>query len=391
MTVEIQDRCLQPSPPTLTRNGTESADRTDHADAGLSQIDGAGPMGRFITSLRAARPLFVCVAAHTDVSSIPGISAAGASTELIPFTPAADLEALAFGRPRCLGTVPSNPLGPPGPALITRAALALASIPWLAITIGLPIPPAIEALTLPHAPGARIDLYPGVTDASAIFDRGIALGASLAERGQPLIIAETVPGGTTTAMAVLRALGLPDRVSSSAAGDVHVLKANLVSRALARARLSSGARALEVVAEVGDPMQPLVAGMLFGAVPTTSVLLAGGTQMAAVLALTQRLETELGRRLDRSRVLLGTTPWVAQDPYADLRGILRASGGWAAATPTLDFSRMRCLPLRAYEQFLVKEGVGAGGAALGALARGTGLKALHAEIDAQYQQLLSPQ
>jgi NaMN:DMB phosphoribosyltransferase len=47
--------------------------------------------GRGLASrLDGLRPLFACVIAWTDTARIPGLSAAGASPELIPFTAAAD-------------------------------------------------------------------------------------------------------------------------------------------------------------------------------------------------------------------------------------------------------------------------------------------------------------
>src|SRR3954467_14944147 len=77
---------------------------------------------------RWQRPAFCCVLAHTDTCVVPGISAAGMSEELRPLTPAADAEVVLLGAPRCLPLLPSNPLGAPGPAGITRAALGLASM-----------------------------------------------------------------------------------------------------------------------------------------------------------------------------------------------------------------------------------------------------------------------
>jgi len=55
----------------------------------------------------------------------------------------------------------------------------------------------------------------------------------------------------------------------------------------------------------------------------------------------------------------------------------------------LDFSQSRHMGLRAYEQFLVKEGVGAGGACIAALlATDTSVEQLEAQIDAVYDDLL---
>jgi uncharacterized protein (TIGR00303 family) len=356
--------------------------------SGITAVSSPELVGPFLDRFRSTQPLFACVAAHTDTSSIPGISSAGASLELIPWTPAADLEALLRGRPVSLPTVPSNPLGPPGPALITRSALALAGIPWLPITIGLPIRPAIATLEIGHGPGGRIDLDRGLADSHALFTAGQRLGATLVRTHNALVIAETVPGGTTTAMAVLRALGSHHAVSSSSAEDTSSIKQLVVDKALQRASLRPNAAVFEVLNAVGDPMQPFVIGMVCSAAREVPVILAGGTQMAAVLAVVDRLE-QSPPRFPRSNVLLATTPWVARDPLSDLQGILNDRGGWAGAIAELDFSASECLPLRAYERRLVKEGVGAGGACVAALALGrASLAELHREIDAEYLALL---
>src|SRR5207237_7596280 len=82
----------------------------------------------FATRWAGQRPAFCCVLAHTDTCLIPGVSAAGISEELRPYTPAADAEVVLLGAPRCLLRLPSNPLGAAGPSGITRAALQLADI-----------------------------------------------------------------------------------------------------------------------------------------------------------------------------------------------------------------------------------------------------------------------
>ena len=357
---------------------------------GLSPVSRPDLVEPFLQRFRQTQPLFVCVAAHTDTSSIPGLSSAGASLDLIPWTPAADLEALMHGRPISLATVPSNPLGPPGPALITRAALALSKMPWLPISIGLRERPSVTTFEIDHASGGCIDVEPGVADSRSLFVSGQKLGATLAREHNALVIAETVPGGTTTAMAVLRALGCWLRVSSSSADDTLAIKRTVVDSALIRSQLAPDADVFEILDAVGDPMQPFVMGMLCATARDVPVILAGGTQMAALLALIQRLEQQGSLSIPRSYVLLATTPWVARDPNADLVGILGDCGGWAGAIPDLDFSTMECVHLRAYEQLLVKEGVGAGGACVAALAlECTSLRGLHREIDAQYLALLS--
>jgi NaMN:DMB phosphoribosyltransferase len=86
--------------------------------------------------------------------------------------------------------------------------------------------------------------------------------------------------------------------------------------------------------------------------------------MAAVLALVVALARENGDSLDLDRIGIATTSWVARDPTADLAGIVAQIADVPVFASDLDFSRSRHVPLRCYEDFLVKEGVGAGAAAV---------------------------
>src|SRR5947209_16028003 len=96
----------------------------------------------FAERFRGARPSFLCVLGHTDTCLIPGVSSAGVSPELRPLTPAADAEVVHLGRPVCLPELPSNPLGAPGPAGITRAALQCADLRASFVGAGLRVWPA---------------------------------------------------------------------------------------------------------------------------------------------------------------------------------------------------------------------------------------------------------
>src|ERR1700720_1501850 len=95
----------------------------------------------FADRWRQSRPAFCCVLAHTDTCLIPGVSAAGVSEALRPLTPAAHAEVVNLGSPRCLPALPSNPLGAPGPAGITRAALQVANIEAIFVGAGLRVWP----------------------------------------------------------------------------------------------------------------------------------------------------------------------------------------------------------------------------------------------------------
>lgn len=352
------------------------------------------PAGRaLVDRLRGCKPLFACVIAHTDICELPGISAAGATPELRRYTAAADVEVLHHGRPLCIPDVPINPLGPPSPVVITAAAVRLASLPYRIISAGLKVLPDTPLDELGTDCGRDIRTGPAVPGARELFSRGLELGSSLASQAGYLVIGESVPGGTTTALALMLALGLEanGKVSSSFAENPHALKTALVAEALAAAwpgERPADLDPLDAAAAVGDPMQPAVAGLALGALEYCPVLLAGGSQMAAVLALMAAIERRAGRELNAGRLAVATTRWVVADPMSDLAGLARQIGPVPFLAIDLDFGQSRHAGLRHYEQFLVKEGVGAGGAALAAcLAVGVGKKELLEAVEEVYDGL----
>jgi uncharacterized protein (TIGR00303 family) len=335
------------------------------------------------------------VIASTDTALVPGISAAGASAELIPFTAAADAEVLAYGAARCIAGVPSNPAGPPGPAIITRAALDLAAIPHLVVSAGCRIVPDAPFIDLGGYPGGLISQGRAVQDARGLFTRARRLGRELGEREDYLIIAESVPGGTTTALALLLALGIraEGRVSGTTPGNSHGLKSALARQALERLDAAAvAADPLAAVETLGDPMQAAAAGLAAGALEAGApVLLAGGTQMIAVVALLRRL-AERGSAPDPAagRVGVATTRWVVEDPTADAVGLMREVSHVPLLATPLSFQNARFASLRAYEENLVKEGVGAGGACVAAaLTAGVTPDALLARVEEIYTGLMS--
>ena len=339
-------------------------------------------------------PLFVCTVAYTGTVRIPGISAAGATPELRELTAAADAEILLHGEPKCMAGLPANPLGPPGPILITKAALALAGIPAMVIDAGSDTPPLGPIHTVGHRPGTSIVTGRAVPNARELFESGLALGAELAGEADYLILGESVPGGTTTALAVLLALGVSAerRVSSSLAENAHALKLATVQAAFEAAGIVKGALRhdpLEAIARVGDPMQAVQAGLAIAAAERIPVMLAGGSQMAAVCAVIRALAGR-GYRVPPGRIWAATTRWVAHDRTADVAGLFAEIGTFTAVAANLNFSTSAFAPLRRYEEGLVKEGVGAGGAAVACLLRTRCTAAtLAAAIDSLYGDLLT--
>ena len=117
-------------------------------------------------------------------------------------------------------------------------------------------------------------------------------------------------------------------------------------------------------------MQPVAAGLVLAAAAQgVPVLLAGGSQMAAVLALALALAPpELVPRL-AAQAALGTTAWVAWEHQSDLELLLQRIGQrWGiqplAFAASLRFPSPIHPALADYERGYVKEGVGAGGLAI---------------------------
>jgi uncharacterized protein (TIGR00303 family) len=260
------------------------------------------------------------------------------------------------------------------PALIARVVVEQLALEPLVIDLGVPVPPAVPHLTLGHTPARCLSSGSAMAPerVAELLARGDRWGAALARQRAPVLLAECVPGGTSTAQAVLQGLGVAaaGRVSGSLRQPVHGLKAALVERGLTAAGLAAPAPAAAVLAAVGDPMQAVAAGLVrTAAAAGLPLLLAGGSQMAAVLALALDLSAPEDRPLLLEQAAIATTAWVAADAGSDLQGLLaligRRWGGLPLAfAAALRFGSCRSPELRAYEQGFVKEGVGAGGLAL---------------------------
>ena len=66
---------------------------------------------------------------------------------------------------------------------------------------------------------------------------------------------------------------------------------------------------------------------------------------------------------------VGTTRWVAKDKSSDLKGIVTQFCDVPVLAADLNFTCSRYPGLQIYETGLVKEGVGAGGASIAAMAK----------------------
>jgi uncharacterized protein (TIGR00303 family) len=199
-----------------------------------------------------------------------------------------------------------------------------------------------------------------------LFARGLEWGEKLANTADYLIIGECVVGGTTTALALLTALGIEAQgmVNSSHPRCNHQQKWSVVETGLSKLNLNQSDDPLALVAAIGDPMQIVVAGMAIAASRRIGVMLAGGTQMLAVFALIKAIAEYHQLSTQLSQIVVGTTRWVTEDPTGNTVGLAKLVGGVPLLATGLSFATSRYPSLRAYTQGYVKEGVGAGGCAI---------------------------
>jgi len=323
----------------------------------------------FIKELEGKKPLFVCTIATTETAKIHGISAAGENPDITDYTPPADAELLLLGKCKCIKGVPVTPDGIPTPALITMSALRLADIPVLVVSGGLKVKPQIPFLDLGGNPGRDIRVGNAVDNVDEVVQRAILAGEQLAKTSDYLVIGESIPGGTTTALGVLSAMGVKaeGKVSSSMPENPHGLKNKTVQAGLTISGESFGSLAtnpVKAVSCIGDPMMPAFAGLVIGAAAQVPVLMAGGTQMASVLAVVNALNPDV-----LCNVAIGTTRWVVNDNSSDISGIIAQIADVPVLAADIDFTSSRFSGLKAYEKGIVKEGVGAGGASIAAMAK----------------------
>ena len=345
-----------------------------------------------LEKLEGKNPLFTCVIGVTETAKIQGISAAGANPEITDYTPPADIELLQLGKCKCIPGVPVTPDGIPTPALITMSALKLADIPTLVVSAGLKIKPHVPFVELGGSPGRDIRTGKALDNAQEVMNRAMILGENLSKTADYLVVGESIPGGTTTALSVLLAMGVDakGKVSSSMPLNPHELKIKTAEAALEAARVEAGEFAddpIKAVSTVGDPMQPAHAGLVIGAAKNVPVVMAGGTQMAAVLAVVNAVNPDV---LDN--VAVGTTRWIVNDKTSDLKGLVAKIADVPLLAADLDFSQTRFDGLKAYEAGVVKEGVGCGGTSIAAILKTKGKitkTVLLEEIENNYKQLVN--
>ena len=335
----------------------------------------------FIKSLERKRFTFSLVTSYTETCEIPGITIAGADKEFLKFTSPADAEYLSYGKCKCIDSIPMSPDGKPTPALLTKVALNTSKIPHFIINAGSKIAPDVPSFDSELPIGKNISESSALTldDVHNAVEFGKIIGKSISKATDCLVIGESIPGGTTTALATLRGLGIEASVSSSMPKNPIEIKNNVVSSALKRKKSDD---AFEIVAELGDPMIPVCAGMLSEASKSCRVILAGGTQMTAVLAFAKKVGYE------KNNTAIGCTSYIIDDKEALFLETVKQIDDIAvlAIDPMLNDSQF--YGLRSYSEGFVKEGAGAGGSLIASVLKtGSSSQRLLELIEKEYQRV----
>jgi uncharacterized protein (TIGR00303 family) len=221
----------------------------------------------------------------------------------------------------------------------------------LFINAGLRHTPTVPCLDVYGRIGDDPRLRDAVPRAQDLVLKGEVIGSFLSKSSDLLVLGECVPGGTTTALCVMRALGYEASVSSSFVNNPVTIKEEICRGALERIKADAITSPLDIMRYSGDPMMPVAVGI--AKTYTGELILAGGTQMLAVSAV---IKAE-GRPLP----YVVTTSYVRDDPSANVQQIARQIGVEIIFVDP-GFGDIGHSGLARYCIGEVKEGMGAGGA-----------------------------
>jgi len=344
----------------------------------------------FIEYLRGKSATFLLALSTTKTCQIEGITQAGIPG-LIHLTPTLDAEFLCTGSVRSLQNVAKTPKGVPTPALITRAVHLLNPYSKIEILdLGMEVKPKLDYFKLYDFginPSNSIDEGANI-DAQKLFEKGFEFGKNYKCDDGYVILAESVPAGTTTAETTSKALGYEcdGKFASSFKDTPNSIKRKIIKKALQNIKDKNNL--FEKISQVSDNMLIFNAGFILGANKNeTNILLAGGTQMAAVLLLVNSLINHTSSTFDSKNLALCTTKWVAEDENSNIKSLLEmVDFPINAYYADFDFSLSSNEALKLYDKGEAKEGVGAGGALVYGFLNGLDKQNLTAKIEAFLQQ-----
>lgn len=316
-----------------------------------------------IDSLPKGKADFLLAASVTRTCEIEGITQAGIPGK-IPLTPTLDAEFITNEKVFSLGDLAETPTGVPSPAIITRAVHNLNPFSSIEIlNLGLEVSPEYTTSSSFEISPSDSIVYGANIDAKTVFAKGMKAGDKYELKGSYLILAESTPSGTTTATATVLALGYDcrDDFSSSFLNVPNDIRDETINKALCL--IADDMTNFEKLGIVSDNMLIFCAGFLLSASKRFHVVLAGGTQMAALLLVADILREDVLMRVKSDNITLATTEWVVKDKKSNIKNILsKLSYKPHAIYTTFSFENAEIPILKKYDEGEAKEGVGAGGA-----------------------------
>lgn len=319
----------------------------------------------FIENLRGKKASFILALSNTNTANIKGITQAGIPG-MLHLTPTLDSEFVCSGEVRSLDDIAKTPKGVPTPALITRAVHLLNPYGDIELLdLGLEVMPKLNYFKI-HKFGIRpsnsIHTQANI-NAQELFQKGIEFGQGYECKNDYIILGESVPSGTTTATATALGLGYDckDKFSSSFKDVPNNIREDTIQKALDN--IDKKDDIFTILGKVSDNMLIFNAGFILGLNNKIPIVLAGGTQMACVLLIVNKILKVMEGSIDTSNLALCTTAWVANDENSDIKALIdMCDFKINSYFSDFDFSLTSHPALKLYDQGEAKEGVGAGGA-----------------------------
>jgi uncharacterized protein (TIGR00303 family) len=338
----------------------------------------------FAESLRGKKATFLLALSNSKTADIEGITQAGIPG-MVYLTPTLDSEFVCTGEVRSLKDIAQTPKGVPTPALIARAVHLLHPYGRIELLdLGLRKRPEVSYFRIHDfgmKPSGSIAEGAGI-DAMEVFQQGVEFGKRYACEDDYIILGESVPSGTTTASATALALGYAchDYFSSSFKEVPHTIRKQTIQQALDQVESSDDI--FTILGKVSDNMLIFNAGFILGLNNRIPLVLAGGTQMACVLLIVNKILEVMEGELESSNLALCTTKWVREDEQSDMDALLDLlSFDISAYYSDFDFALSEHPALKLYDEGEAKEGVGAGGAMMYGILNGLSKEAMTQGIE----------
>ncbi|MGP6293427.1 hypothetical protein [Caldiplasma sukawensis] len=312
-------------------------------------------------------------AGSTHLSKINGITEAGADSELTFLTPVVDSEISLYGRPLTINFPPITPDGIPSPSVVSYACFKIVGIKTMIVNSGMekrPKTPFFETGLLPS-------LNPLETYSCPDYEKAKMAAIEIVnifDSREEILISESIPAGTTSALIMLNKIIGIEKVSSSMKISPDEEKLNIAKRV--NSKIPDNLSSEELIKRAGDYTHAMIYNII--KYRRKKIILGGGTQMAAIIALCNR------DSIDTSNTTLITTDLVFNSVGNEF---FKKCGVKNFEIADTFFEKSSHEGLRKYSEGSVKEGVGLG-ASIHFASKITENKNIIGEIDNVYEKIL---